>query len=242
MTRFDREVLLQLVTRVANEQPASAKLVLVPACRGRLSKSEIMLIGRALNGWYWNWRAGSVREPNKSRRTVERALQDASTTSQCPLQWVTERRGSTQEYNTKKSAFWRLGRGLVEAQGMKQRAEQDWASRLIWSNLYKVAPAGRLNPNSTLQDVEFYLSLRLLELELQEWKPQLVIFATGWKNWAQFFIPDLAKPGRWVKGGSQYLEAHGTLRSGGRFVVVPHPARKPGTEILEAALTGLRRA
>lgn len=61
--------------------------------------------------------------------------------------WVKDGWGATDRYNTKRSAFWRAVRGVVEGLGISDVEHDTWSSHLVWSNLYKLSPADGGNPS-----------------------------------------------------------------------------------------------
>jgi hypothetical protein len=75
---------------------------------------QLMVVGRAVNGWTEAWvpdnhctdarRLAYAREVCKSVTKIGR---------ECPMSWVTEHWGCTEDYNTCRSAFWRVIRAVV---------------------------------------------------------------------------------------------------------------------------------
>src|SRR5690349_2539098 len=114
MTRFDTDALEALVRSVvshADNLPQN-RLVLVPAHRGSAATGSLMLVGRAPNGWSDSWLPRETRTHRAIRQLVHGEVQEASPGENCPLAWVTDQWGAKRGYNTKRSAFWRLGRAL----------------------------------------------------------------------------------------------------------------------------------
>ncbi len=65
---------------------------------------------------------------------------------------------------------------------------EHWPSRLIYSNLYKVAPHEGGNPGSRLCKTQQQACEDHLVAEIEMWKPKRVLFITGWYYWAQPFV------------------------------------------------------
>jgi hypothetical protein len=60
-----------------------------------------------------------------------------------------------------------------------------WAKRMVWSNLYKIAPA-KGNPDWFEKDSQKKLSVELVKKELDEIKPKFCIVLTNEEWWRPF--------------------------------------------------------
>jgi hypothetical protein len=92
-----------------------------------------------------------------------------------PDQAVRSRLGHNREFVRRggnRSAFWRLFDRLAELS-----PEPDSCS-LIWSNIAKIG-ALKGNPKGVLLSAQKYLAERTLRAEIEEYRPALVVFATG---------------------------------------------------------------
>jgi hypothetical protein len=100
---------------------------------------DLLVIGRAVNGWIDHW---SLDEPTDvpclaraARRTGEGQVNGD------PLGWVLDRwKRRDGGYDTSTSQFWETIRRVVMA-GHPGHAH-DWPSHIAWTNLGKLAPAG----------------------------------------------------------------------------------------------------
>ena len=148
--------------------------------RGAKAAGEMMVVGRAVNGWARGFRPDEARSAQ-----MDEIIQDARTCSlrgrTCPLLWVTDDwgvRGFTcwacgknfeenpqlcpscakgpikKRYSTARSAFWREVKLLVNAWNIADVDKPEWPSHLIWTNLYKVSPVNGGNPTGHLQKVQ----------------------------------------------------------------------------------------
>ena len=197
------------------------------ACKGKLYDGGLMVVGRAVNGWN-----GSISFKDialaENRRRFAKAVADSGQDGECPMRWVLEGWGNTTEgvYNTRKSAFWRVIKQVTH-QVCTGASEDDWASHLVWSNLYKVAPSEGDNPTVRQMKAQREGCKRLLRLEIEEFSPSRLLFLTGW-DWAKWFLQEW---GDVAPAEGTYVEATGRLRTGeGRscaMVVARHPERKP---------------
>ena len=153
------------------------------------------------------------------------------------MEWVTECWGNQQDYNTKKSAFWRVIRSVVGELGIAEIEQSNWPSHLVWSNLYKVAPEKGGNPNNTLCNIQFSGCCSLLEIELLNNIPKRLLFLTG-LGWAEPFLGNICSV---VKNGWDHVEATGKYECNNKtvsVVVATHPQGKPEKkwvqEVIEA--------
>lgn len=88
----------------------------------------------------------------------------------CQLRWTEERRG-------KASPFWSTVRWLNSDDDPTW--VEGWSRRMAWSNLYKIAPQGRRNPDPALRSVQREKCQRLLDLEIRELRPAAVVVLAG---------------------------------------------------------------
>ncbi|NVN97656.1 hypothetical protein HXX01_05565, partial [Candidatus Nomurabacteria bacterium] len=135
------------------------------------------------------------------------------------------------DYNTNKSAFWRVIRQVVSRLNIADSENPEWPSHLVWSNLYKVAPATGGNPSSKLCSIQFNKCRSLLEKEIEIFAPKRLLCLTG--GWAIPFMENFS-PGIKPVSGYKYVESCGTInfKSNGATTVViaAHPQGK--TEIV----------
>ena len=147
------------------------------------------------------------------------------------MMWVTDGWGNANGgYNTKRSAFWRTIRGVVARLEIADVEQDSWSSHLVWSNLYKIAPAERGNPGATLRQVQLAGCRELFSLELMTYTPSRLLLLTG-IGWASPFLPDFDGTPQDVAGFC-YVERFGTLtispgKRPTRYVVAAHPQGKP---------------
>ncbi len=132
------------------------------------------------------------------------------------------------DYNTRKSAFWRVIRKVVDELKIADVERPEWPSYLVWSNLYKFAPADGGNPSSTLCTIQLDECKSLLQKEIQTYRPKRIIFLTG-IDWAEPFITALEVETATIPE-QQYVEAVGKLDAPqglqSCIVVAAHPQSK----------------
>ena len=191
----------------------------------------LMVVGRAVNGWD----EGVLPEHLASHAAAEcyshAVLDSVNGDGLCPMRWVTDSWGNANgEYNTRRSAFWRTIRGVVARLEITDTEQDSWSSHLVWSNLYKIAPAEGGNPGETLCQIQLAGCRELFNLELTTYTPARLLLLTG-TGWAAPFLPDFDGTSQDVPGFC-YVEGFGTLtitpgKPPIRYVVAAHPQGKP---------------
>jgi hypothetical protein len=200
------------------------------AMAGHLYQSGLMVVGRAVNGWTAGISPAALLVPANAH-TYANTVLESVTGANCPMSWVADCWGAAIGYNTRKSAFWRAIRAVVHGLHIADVLSPQWPSYLVWSNLYKVAPAAGGNPNGTLCSLQLPGCIDLLRLELATYTPTRLLFLTG-MNWANPFLSLLGAPVQ-KNPAFQYVEGFGqaTLPGGYQvnFTVASHPQGKPET-------------
>jgi len=199
------------------------------AMAGDLYDRELMVVGRAVNGWSPSILPSELEIAESADGFADEVLASVVADGTCPMLWVTELWGATnRSYNTRKSAFWRSIRGVIEQLGIADVREDDWPSHLVWSNLYKVSPAEHGNPSAYLGRIQLPGCIELLQLELATYRPLRLLFLTG-ADWADPFLVDLG--GEWqTRHGFSQVDRLGIISISGesvQCVVAKHPQGKP---------------
>jgi hypothetical protein len=193
-----------------------------------------MVVGRAVNGWT----KGIVPHQLSNdalcldyARSVYRSVTE-NMPGKCPMSWVTACWGATEDYNTRQSAFWRVIRAVV---GRLDIANVDddanpWPSHLVWSNLYKIAPAKGGNPGGNLRQAQFEGCVKLFRWELEKYQPQRLLLLTG-RAWADPFLHEAWQEGT-LPQGQAFVQAIGHVKCGphaATCVIASHPQGKNET-------------
>ena len=144
---------------------------------GGLYDHDLMVVGRAVNGWDSGVLPEVLASYDAAERYSRNILDSVNRGEPCPMRWVTDSWGNTQGYNTKRSAFWRTIRRVVAQLEIADVDQDSWSSHLVWSNLYKVAPAAGGNPGVTLCQIQLAGCIELFGLELTTY-PRLFITQT----------------------------------------------------------------
>lgn len=184
---------------------------------GVLATGELMVVGRSATGWGEPWQPGLALAAEHRAAIVERAKRTPCATDKCPMSWVARDWGAKgfvcpncdtifdemispcsqcgkdavqKRYNTAKSPFYRVILAAAQALGILDAADPQWPSRLMWSNLYKIAPAAGWHPSKTLVSLQQQYCVRMLVAEIIAWKPRRILFLTG-LDWADPFLAEL---------------------------------------------------
>ena len=219
--RILEKEILRPVGEAADELPEE-KIVGFMSVKGNLYNRELMVVGRAVNGWTDDTILPSqLAEPNECRRYSEVVKRNSSGDARdCPMQWVQDYWQNPEGYRTIDSAFWRVIRQVME--GLNIAFENDpWPSHLVWSNLYKVAPAEGGNPGNGLCHVQLKGCKSLFDTELNIYRPSRVLLLTGW-DWAGDFVKSDCR----THSNTGFVEATGR-RKETSIVVAKHPQRLP---------------
>lgn len=96
---------------------------------------ELMVIGRAVNGWREKgWDADDLKNPEERSKILEDAYAPTKWRNGKPMRWVSHNWGSRERYNTKKSAFWRVVRATVDQLQMADVSEIE-VDPICWTGL-----------------------------------------------------------------------------------------------------------
>lgn len=196
---------------------------------GHLYGNELMVVGRAVNGWTEGVTPSELSAPNFAAAYAAKVFKSVDGEGLCPMSWVTDCWANPdRDYNTKKSAFWRVIRSVVAESGIANTNEEAWPSHLVWSNLYKVAPADGGNPGNALCQVQLDGCISLLLQELNDYRPRRLLLLTG-LSWAEPYLQHIAPTFTPTLTGG-YVEATAEIqhKSGDatKVVVAAHPQGK----------------
>ncbi len=215
-----KELLLEL------SKWSTAELAGFAAQKGNKYNRELMVVGRAPNGWR---KIGKPCDWQKGDKIPCILGQIFDANQGCPLAWVTKQWGVNESgYNTKKSAFWRVIHRVFE--GLLGHSN-DWPSHLVWTNLYKISPNIGGNPTGELLNLQHDICIKILKAEIELYQPKRVLFLTG-SDWAKDFLSALE-----FKSDCKERTSSGTIFNGAKVVIMPHPQGKPEEKFVEDVLT-----
>jgi hypothetical protein len=197
---------------------------------GAAYDGDLLLVGRAVNGWIDRWDldapTGLGGLTRTARQTSERSPEGAH-----PLRWVVDRwKGGRGAYNTATSQFWVTVRAMLLAEHPEW--EPDWSSYLAWSNLAKVSRWTRGNPSWRLREAQLADAGELLRLEVEELAPRRILVLAG-RAWFERYATALGLAVRWAEG---LVEGVATDGAGRRWVIAVHPMTRSPRAVAAAAL------
>jgi hypothetical protein len=225
-TDSERDLFAHAVLKAVGQQAArlgDAEVTGFLAMAGQAYDRGLMVVGRAVNGWTKGITPGQLAAPGEAERYARDVQESVSGKGKCPMLWVTGDWGAAEGYNTKRSAFWRCIRSVVQNLGIADVDDAGWPSRLVWSNLYKVSPAHGGNPSNALCEVQLPGCVKLFNLELDTYQPSRVLFLTG-SDWAAPFLKEAELQ---EAEGRQYVSLVGETH-GAWCVIAVHPQGKRG--------------
>ncbi len=196
--------------------------------------TNIMLVGRAVNGWDAEW-CGTYKDIAKQALNISFDMERTN-----GIDFYGE--NSEESYNYNQCAFMQLGRKVAVLLGIN---ENDIANHLLWTNLYKVAPALSGNPNGKVQKMQRNTAIKLLKKEIDIYKPSHIIFVTDmdwmtttWRNSKKemSFYEALTGINDKPKGHNGYVKESGTYNSI-PYVICVRPETRKRDEIAYAIIS-----
>jgi hypothetical protein len=202
------------------------------AMEGHLYNRELMVVGRALNGGASCLNpCADITNDEKINSFYDDTIRDSVKDGE-PMRWVVKMwGGANPNYNTKRSAFWRVIRQVTGNLEIADIEKDDWSSHLVWSNLFKLAPKNSGNPSVKLKRLQKGVCVKLLSHEFSVYKPKRVLFLTG-EGWFDSEFRDILEERKTFKLPTEfkYIQEAGiaTHSNGDKFkyVVSPHPQGK----------------
>lgn len=183
----------------------------------------ILFVGKAVNSWKTDETDVDILFGDSEESIFARKDQ---------MKWVKDSEGS-EEYNTKKSAFWR-----VIKQVSLNYFPEEWYSKVAWSNLCKLAPFYKGgNPSNGLYYEQLDSCLNILQKEIEILSPQVVVMLTsGWEKDFLLFLNGNNQP-----KSEQTIEWYGYETNlynikGVKYIVSQHPQGKGEDKHIEAII------
>lgn len=220
-----------LLQEIAN-QPQSFQhkdLVAFYPMRGPGKSVNTMFIGRALNGWHWNFKVETLKEDSSKVLQDIITKQHPESAPDNPLTWVDNHHSNGKEYNSARSQFWKVLREVSRA----RNPEVHWSEGVVWSNFFKIAPWGR-NPTGRMIKVMGLASHQLLLAEINYFKPKNIVCLAGF-SWAEYLLNSatvkhsLPFQGELVEYVGDLSWEDGKII---RFVIAPHPQTRPAVQLI----------
>ena len=232
MKMDDQPPYVDLLANIARDWSDPQGLGLFTTHVGSRWGGQLMVCGRATNGMEPEWTCEQIATPADREAAVKATVAKRDEVS-CPMEWIEDAWKRPGGYNTARSAFWRVTRALA-ARLSANPDDQHWASRLTWTNLYRVAPADGGNPSAQLKRVQFDWCCDRLMAELTQLTPRRLLILSG-SNWAADFVGQATIKWRpytqLVEGVGTWRLANGHVLS---VVIAKHPQGKPEAALVRA--------
>lgn len=159
------------------------KLTAFLSRKGSLYNNQLMVVGRAVNGWDEGLLPIEFADKKKANSYVDEIFAASfGDNNDCPLAWIGRSWGVSvpnDPYRASRSAFWRVIKSLSLALNITHGDDQNWFSYLVWSNLSKLASADGGNPGGLLLNLQLPGCIALLKQEIEDYRPQRIVFLTG---------------------------------------------------------------
>jgi len=232
MNAQKKKIYLKLISMCAEAQIPEPTLTAFSGLKGSKYKGDLLVVGRAVNGWIKSW----VPKEGRNTATQDKMFSKLDKWDADGMNWVWDQEGSTTEYNTRRSAFWRVIKQVTLAKGIAP-TEEHWSTSIAWTNLYKFSNGNKGNPSGPLCRLQFEDCKAILVDEIKQLRPKVVLFLAG-THWVTPFISQL-KTVEKLATKATYLEERGTLAVDGhscRYIITPHPQGKPESVIVDEIL------
>lgn len=162
---------------------------------------DFLVYGQAVNGWSSSFTSNEVITKEKVERSIEASNQMPEGIADCPLDWVNVMWSNesyqkiignkeleelyTGNYRANTSFFWNVVYKTVNKYYDYPSDSFSWAKKVVWSNLYKIAP-DKANPTDAQQLAQMPGAAMLVLKELEEIKPRFCLVLTGESWWKPF--------------------------------------------------------
>ena len=240
-----KEEFKKMLRSIGQDFPEEILTALFPI-RGAKYKGELMVVGRAINGWGYDndeisWKTKKGKPTDKTiENIIDYSFEEKGV---CPMKWITDHWGwDTEEnlktpdkdqYNMKKKAFWRVIKEILSELKITKSEEEkkNWSSCLVWSNLYKVASPEGGNPSTRLGDAQREGCRSVLKEEISFFKPKRILFLTG-HDWFEDFKDNSFEGKERTESLVEWVGNYGKTE----VVVAKHPQGKDETEYVKQVI------
>jgi hypothetical protein len=229
-----KEKLVPLYEKMLKDIPTNIRLS--PFClqwgKDYSINKGILFIGKATNGWVTDDRnVNNIFDEKNINRIFHRSDQ---------MKWVENLDGNTQGYNTRKSSFWRVIKGITQS----IFGDENWSSKIAWSNLYKLAPYDEGNPTEVIKNIQLESCCEIIKTEIEILQPRIVVFFTsGWEKNFLYYLNNnqhthSAEKIHWNNGEFE-INVYNVRNM--IFIVSQHPQGKPEKEHIKTIVNIIKR-
>lgn len=213
--------LYQALLEPFQEQLWEHKLTSAPIMVGEeyeKSPFRLMYVGRAVNGWEFAWHKDTLEGLTDQVFAHGFRVDDICSNPIQADRYNAEAKG----YNYNCSPFWQLCHKLFDL----VKESEDWSGRVAWSNLFKVAPFKRGNPNKEVIVKSIQPCIALMKEEIRQYHPSHIVFVTDswWLEPADYTPYSFAKDlGISLKPDSSNTVVGSGIYQGAKIVVTKRP-------------------
>jgi len=163
--------------------------------------TEFLIYGQAVNGWSSGFCLYEKIDKIKLLKSIKSSNNYLGLKNHTPIDWVNIQWSNSLynenckdeivkdfydgQYRACKSFFWNVSYKLICDYYNLGRSCFDWSRKLVWSNLYKIAPEDS-NPDWFCRNLQQPLSTELIKREIQEINPKFCIVLTNLDWWIPF--------------------------------------------------------
>ena len=169
-------------------------------------KCDFLIYGQAANGWGSKFVTSETKlTKSKVNEGIEysNGFYSEGKSIHSPLAWVNvywtkntyrdaiknsdtvEKFYPKLKYLVNRSFFWNVAYKLVSDYYRMDKESNFWSKKMVWSNLYKIAPFQK-NPGNYVQELQREGSIELVKKELEELMPKYCIVMTNESWWEPF--------------------------------------------------------
>ncbi|MBS1753449.1 MAG: hypothetical protein JST34_05315 [Bacteroidetes bacterium] len=203
-------------------------------------KPEFLIYGQAVKGWDPVFNSSlKLNKKQLLKKAIDNSNKYYKGKNHTPLDWVNVYWGESyyrkfvtteadkkfyppMPYSTFRSFFWNVTYKLICRYYDLDKNSWDWSRKLVWSNLYKIAPAEGKNPNEEECSWQKKISIELIKNEIEEIKPKFCIVLTNdswWKPFRDKLKTEVLTHSKLKKGIIQSIE----LYNGTKIIVTTRP-------------------
>jgi hypothetical protein len=163
--------------------------------------AEFLIYGQAPNGWRTGFNIWDSFDHSNLKESALASNKYIAALNLNPLDWVNIMWSNQtydmlsadciikefypDQYRVYRSFFWNVVYKFVCDYYKYDRESWSWSSKIVWSNLYKIAPENA-NPNGFERNAQNEFSIELLRKEIEEINPKYCVCLTNIEWWLPF--------------------------------------------------------
>lgn len=149
-------------------------LVPMMGLRYKSQTVKLMVIGRALNGWFKQ----DMDCTDQCSKYVKDAME--MLTREDRFAWMENKE---ENGNAIIRPFWNYTKDVLKQLRNCDDIEADWYETIAWANLFPISFNEAGNPSNALKYAQFPAAQKLLQEQIKYFSPTYVLIISGWKDW-----------------------------------------------------------